>query len=104
MNRKFIGRIICKKDSLFIFLIFILSVLWWATVFSNFQTIDRDDWDKLLTYHELQRKTIIDYHQFPLWNPYISGGEPWLAHPYSNFLSLYFLLYILFRNKLFFNL
>jgi hypothetical protein len=86
------------KESLSILLIFVLSVLWWVTVFSNFQTINRDDWDKLLAYHELQRKTIVDYHQFPLWNPYISGGEPWLAHPYSNFLSLYFLVTLFFNT------
>ncbi len=83
--------IFSKKDLFFIFLIFAIVLLWWIVVFSGFQPVDRCDWDKYFTYHELQRKTILEYQQFPLWNPYVCGGEPWLAHPNSNFLSPFFL-------------
>ncbi len=72
--------------------VFFLSILWLSVTFFNFQPVDQFDWDQVFAYHELQRKIILDFHQFPLWNPYICGGEPWLAHPESDFLSPNFLL------------
>ena len=87
-----------KKDIRFIFLIIAISFIWWITAFSKFQPIDRCDWDKHFSYHELQRKTILKYRQFPFWNPYICGGEPWLAHPNSNFLTPYFLVILIFGS------
>ena len=64
--------------------------------FYHFRPVDQLDWDQVFTYHELQRKIIVDFRQFPLWNPYICGGEPWLAHPESDFLSPYTFLILVF--------
>jgi hypothetical protein len=33
-------------------------------------------WDHSLSYRYLVRKSILDYHQFPFWNPYDCGGHP----------------------------
>jgi hypothetical protein len=85
-----------KKDFLCFISIVLISLLWWLTVFCNFTPRDRYDWDKFFTYHEIQRKTILEYNQFPLWNPYVCGGEPWWAHPTSDFLSPYFLCVLVF--------
>lgn len=76
--------------------IFFISIIWLLITFSNFQTVDQFDWDQTFAYQELQRKIVTQYHQFPLWNPYICGGEPWLAHPESDFLSFHFLFILFF--------
>lgn len=85
-----------RKDILFIFLLISFSLFWWIIVFYNFQPVDRSDWDQYFAYHEAQRKIIIKYHQFPFWNPYISGGIPCWAHTNSDFLSPYFLFILIF--------
>ncbi len=80
-----------KKEALFILLISLITLIWFILLFSRFQLINFGDWDETFTHHELQRKIILQYHQAPIWNPYLSGGEPWLAHPNSNFLSPLFI-------------
>ncbi|MBZ9577933.1 hypothetical protein KJA13_02755 [Patescibacteria group bacterium] len=85
-----------KKDLISIFIIIAIALLWWIIVFSGFQPLDQCDWDKYFTFHELQRKTILFYRQFPLWSPYLSGGTPWLARPNSDFLSPYFIFILFF--------
>ena len=53
------------------------------------------DWDQHLFYHAVPRKTLLEHHQFPLWNPYYCGGTVMLANPQSRFLSPTFLLILL---------
>ena len=54
------------------------------------------DWDQHFLYHAVPHRTIMEYHQFPLWNPYYCGGNVMLANPQSNFLSPLFLPELLF--------
>jgi hypothetical protein len=54
------------------------------------------DWDLHLSWAEATRKTIIEYHQTPLWNPYRCGGAPLLGEPESDIISLYLPLLLLF--------
>ena len=54
------------------------------------------DWDQHLFYHAVPRVTVLEYGQFPLWNPYYCGGTVLLANPQSRLLSPSFLLILLF--------
>jgi hypothetical protein len=54
------------------------------------------DWDQHLFYHAVPRVALLEYGQFPLWNPYYCGGTVLLANPQSRFLSPSFLLILLF--------
>ncbi|MFN0208048.1 MAG: hypothetical protein ACKVS6_17215 [Planctomycetota bacterium] len=54
------------------------------------------DWDQHLAYHEVTRRTILQYGEIPLWNPYNSGGFPDLANAQSRVLSPTFVLILLF--------
>jgi len=85
-----------KKNNLFILIISLIVFFWFILLFSKFKFPGSGDWDETFTYHELQRRIILKYHQIPLWNPYLSGGEPWLAHPSSDFLSPLFILVLVF--------
>lgn len=74
-----------------LFLIAVTVAFWALVVFGSFHPLNRCDWDKFFTYQEASRKIILEYKQLPLWNPYIAGGMPWLAHPESNFISPFFI-------------
>ena len=43
---------------------------------------DPYDWRYFQAIEEVFRLTVADYHQVPLWNPYICGGEVGLANPF----------------------
>ncbi len=52
-----------------------------------------------LMQEEVARKTIVDFHQFPAWNPYFCGGIPKLANPPDTSLAPDFLLRLLFGTE-----
>ncbi len=54
------------------------------------------DWDQYMFWHEAPRVSILQYGQFPLWNPFAGGGNVLLAHPQSCFLSPFFILTLVF--------
>ena len=41
------------------------------------------DWKLFQTWLEAGRRTVLWYHQFPLWNPWTCGGQVYLANPQS---------------------
>lgn len=77
--------------------LFLAVVAWVYTfpVFSQMQWWGIQDWDQHLFYHGVPRLTLLEYGQFPLWNPYYVGGTVMLANPQSRFLSPTFLLHLL---------
>ncbi len=46
------------------------------------------DWDFLLDKFEALRRTVIDWGQFPWWNPWCRGGFPLAAHPQVGAVSI----------------
>ena len=85
-----------SSEKQYLILLFFVCLIWFTEAFWNFHPSVGPDWDECLTHQELQRKIVTQYHQFPLWNPYVCGGEPWFAHPESSFLSLHFIFVIIF--------
>src|SRR5688572_22232079 len=45
------------------------------------------DWDGFLGLKASSRRSILDYHQFPLWSPWYCGGIADLGHPESRALA-----------------
>ena len=54
------------------------------------------DWDFALELTVAARRSIVEYHQLPLWNPWMCGGAPLLANPQARILSPFFLLVLIF--------
>lgn len=54
------------------------------------------DWELFTTMAAVPAKTILHYHQFPFWNPYIGGGNILFAHPEVGIFSPFFLLVLVF--------
>lgn len=71
------------------------AVLIWGPLFA-----DRYDWHYFESMGEMARRTVLWYHQAPLWNPYSCGGEVGLANPQSLSASPSFLLVLLFGTAL----
>jgi len=69
--------------------------LYWPCI-RQFNNWGGFDWDFWALIDAVQRKTILHFHQFPLWNPYAKGGLPALGHPLSSFLHPTFLLTLIF--------
>jgi hypothetical protein len=54
------------------------------------------DWDLFTTLHASAVRSLLDYHQFPFWNPYIGGGNILFAHPEVPVLNPLFGLLLIF--------
>jgi len=54
------------------------------------------DWPEALIRHWAAYRSLHDFHQLPLWNPYACGGMPLLAHPQSHIVTPMFALPLLF--------
>lgn len=76
----------------------ILSLLAVVFLFPSLLDIDYwgiHDWDVHITDHAVERDSIVQYRQWPLWNPYKGGGCPALGHARSICLSPLFILFLL---------
>jgi hypothetical protein len=58
------------------------------------------DWDQFTFWYSLPRTIILQYQQFPLWNPYSNGGNVYLAHPHAAFLSPAYVFVLIFGGLL----
>ena len=54
------------------------------------------DWDLYFSYHEVIRRTILTWHVFPFWNPWLCGGTAALGDPEFPLFTLTFLLELIF--------
>lgn len=61
---------------------------------------DKSDWRYFQTVTEVARRSVVWWHQLPLWNPYGCGGEVLLANPQSEVAAPTFLLSIAFGAAL----
>ena len=58
------------------------------------------DWGYFFFLAEVDRKTVVEFGQLPLWNPYYCGGAVHLANPQTYFLSPTFLFIAVFGTAL----
>ena len=88
-----------KLNLMIILLLVIILSIFLFPIFSKIYKWGIGDWDHNLEYAAVAKKTIINYQQFPLWNPYISGGVPYIAHPlWGPFLSLNLIITLFFSE------
>lgn len=73
-----------------------IALVYISPVLVDIRNIGVSDWDSQLFYHAAPLKTILEYGQFPLWNPYFCGGAPMLASPELSFLSPAYIFVLLF--------
>ena len=62
-------------------LLVLTFIAWLPVAFPGDRMINTVDWDMFAAFYEAVRKNIVDYHQFPYWNPWHFGGTPLFARP-----------------------
>ena len=86
-----------KKHNLVPLLIFlVVSLVYSFPILKNISWLGQMDWDQFTFWNAVPRDTILRYGQFPLWNPYVNGGNVLLAHTHSLFLSPSYILVLFF--------
>lgn len=86
-----------KKRTLFIAAFFgLLSAYFVLPLFLKLRWWGVRDWDQFCTMAAIPSGTILQYGQFPFWNPYIGGGNIFFHHPEAATFSPFLLLYMLF--------
>jgi hypothetical protein len=80
------------KDKLIVFLIILIIALSCLPLFKNIQNINLNwDWLQMLSFYKVDRRALLQDHQFPLWTPYFGGGYPLAAHPQDGSLNPFIL-------------
>ena len=83
------------KLALFSFFL-LISFVFLFPIFTRFSYWGIQDWDYEIFQYAVPKATILNFKQFPLWNPYSHGGMPLLANPQSKPLSPFYPLMLLF--------
>jgi hypothetical protein len=73
-----------------------LTLIFTFPLYFSLTKLGIHDWDQHIFYEAIPRATILQYMQFPLWNPWQCGGNVLLANPQSSFLTIHFPLTLLF--------
>lgn len=81
---------------IFPLLLIAAALVFISPVLNDIHNVGVSDWDSHFFYHAVPLRTITEFGQFPLWNPYYCGGNAMLASPESNFLAPTFILVLLF--------
>ena len=68
-------------------MLFLMALLFTWPIFVNVDNLGIQDWDSAFMFTEVARVSVCEYHQLPLWNPYVLGGTEALAFPESRGLS-----------------
>jgi hypothetical protein len=86
-----------KKSTLTYPLVFLaLAIVYSLPFFLRLTNWGIRDWDLFETIAAVPAGTILHYHQFPFWNPYLAGGNILFHHPEVAVLSPFLLLYLVF--------
>src|SRR3990172_11066938 len=78
---------------------FIILIIIFATspLLKNFSNINtKDDYLISLSYEYYSIKSILQFHEFPLWSPFFNGGYPIIAHPEASAGTPWIFLFLLF--------
>jgi hypothetical protein len=74
----------------------VLSLIFYYPVLNSGNNLGIQDWDQNFAWTEATRVSLLDYHQFPLWNPYKCGGSVQFANPQIAVISIQTVLALLF--------
>ncbi|MEW5925647.1 MAG: hypothetical protein AB1746_16820 [Candidatus Zixiibacteriota bacterium] len=75
---------------------FIVSFIFTLPYLLKWGYIGVGDWELFTLMAAVPGKTILHFHQFPFWNPYIGGGNILFPHPEVGIFSPFFLLILIF--------
>jgi uncharacterized integral membrane protein len=74
----------------------LLSLLYYFPILNSDNNIGIQDWDQNFAWTEASRVSLLNYHQFPLWDPYTCGGSVQFANPQIPVISFQTMFALLF--------
>jgi hypothetical protein len=74
----------------------IVSLVYYYPILNSGNNLGIQDWDQNFAWTEATRVSLLDFHQFPFWNPYKCGGSVQFAAPETPVISLQTLFALLF--------
>ena len=75
---------------------FLVSLVFTLPFLLKWGYIGVGDWELFTVMAAVPERTVLHFHQFPFWNPYLGGGNILFAHPEVGILSPFFLLILIF--------
>ncbi len=91
-----VARLLAKTPVRLVFYAALALAATWPLLATSGSLNTYRDSHPLVHYEEAARHTVIDFGQFPLWDPYYCGGLDGLGTPQSRFASPSFLLTLVF--------
>ncbi len=85
-----------KKIKFLPLLFFLLAVYYTLPFLLKLDFLGGRDWDLFTTIAAVPVGSLLEYGQFPFWNPYLGGGNILFHHPEVLVLSPFMLLYLIF--------
>lgn len=76
-------------------LIVVLAFGWAMVDLTEKRTLTGTEWDLFATQDMILRNSILNYRTFPIWNPYINGGFPYVADPFLHIFNPFFTIPVL---------
>jgi len=74
----------------------LISLIFSLPMILKWNYIGVGDWELFTTMAAVPARTLLHYHQFPFWNPYLGGGNILFAHPEVGIFTPFFLLVLIF--------
>jgi len=75
---------------------FIVSLIFTLPFLLKWNYIGPRDWELFMTMAAVPVRTVLHYHQFPFFNPYLGGGNILFAHPEVAVFSPFFIILLIF--------
>ncbi|MFC1514747.1 hypothetical protein ACFL5X_02490 [Candidatus Omnitrophota bacterium] len=77
-----------RKDVLVVLFVLLIVAFFYSPLFQNLTLgFSSVDWYEKYCFTASLRKSVLEYHQFPLRSPFIGGGYPTIGHPYDESLN-----------------
>jgi len=80
------------RFSFIVFFFLLISLIFCIPLLKDIDSSCSGDWDYFYTLYEVLLISVLEYHQFPLWNPYCGGGMPLIGNPQAGIPSVTFLI------------
>ena len=66
----------------------LVCIVYYYPILHSGNNLGIQDWDQNFAWTEATRISLVDFHQFPMWNPYKCGGSVQFANPQIPVVSL----------------
>ena len=84
-----------KNIACVLLIVLVWALFYWPLISHVNYAIGDDDWYQNYYFAETFRKIVLEYRQFPLRSPFMSGGYPVVGHPYDFSLNPFLAISVL---------